>query len=71
MCVWPRRGETGPATEVLTPVAGDLGSAVALSYVTGCLLVAPSHAAVLARGAVDRDALTPAAVATVRAARLL
>ena len=63
-----RRGETGRAIEVLTPIGRDPGTALALAYVTARLAIVPAHAAALARSAVDRYAVTPEAVAVARAA---
>jgi hypothetical protein len=66
-----RRGEIGQAEEVLTPLARDPASAVALLYITGLVLVDPGQATTLARGTVASYSLGPKAIATVRTATRL
>jgi hypothetical protein len=63
-----RRGETGQAAEVLTPILQDLPSALPLAATVALLLASPRSAAVLANGAVQTYSITPATIALVRAA---
>lgn len=63
-----RRGETGRAAEILTPVLRDPPSAVPLTAVALLLLADPGRATALAGGAVRSYSISPATVALVRAA---
>ncbi len=63
-----RRGETGRAAEVLTPVLRDPPSAMPLIAASCLLLVRPASVAALAGGAVRSYSISPAAIALVRAA---
>lgn len=62
-----RRGETGRAAEVLTPVVHDPPSALPLAAGAGLLLARPGSAATLAAGAVRSYSISPATIAQVRA----
>jgi hypothetical protein len=66
-CVF-RRGETGRAAEVLTPIVRDPTSALPLAVVAAVLLASPRSAAGLASGAVRSYSISPATIALVRAA---
>jgi len=65
-----RRGETGRAAEVLTPVVHDPPSALPLAAAAGLLLARPGSAATLAAGAVRSYSISPATIAQVRATGL-
>jgi hypothetical protein len=61
---------TGPyrhSTEELTPLRGDLRSALPVAYLAGSLLAAPRQANRLTSGAVNNYALTPQAWRTILA----
>jgi hypothetical protein len=62
-----RRGETGRAAEVLTPVLRDPPSALPLVAAALLLLARPRSAAMLAAGAVSSYSISPATIAQVRA----
>ncbi|MGF7237815.1 MAG: carbamoyl-phosphate-synthetase [Frankia sp.] len=62
-----KHGELGRASEVLTPVRRDPASLVPLAYATARLLLRPASVASVARGAVDDYAVSPEAIAMVRA----
>jgi hypothetical protein len=61
-----RRGETGRAAEVLTPVVRDLRSVVPLTTVALLLLASPGRATAIAGGAVRSYSISPATIARVR-----
>jgi hypothetical protein len=61
-----RRGPAGHATEVLTPIFRDPRSSVPLLVATARVLANPAGSSTLARGAVRRYGITPAAVDRVR-----
>lgn len=63
-----RRGETGRAAEVLTPVIHDPPSAIPLIVATSLLLTNPRSAAALANGAVQSYSISPGTIALVRTA---
>jgi hypothetical protein len=65
-----RRGETGQATEVLTPVVHDPPSALPLAAVAALLLASPRSAAGLAGGTVRAYSVSPATIALVRASAI-
>jgi hypothetical protein len=63
-----RRGETGRAAEVLTPLVQDPPSAIPLIGATTLLLANPRSAAVLANGAVRSYSISRGTIALARAA---
>ena len=62
-----RRGETGQAEEVLTPIIRDPLSTVPLAAAAALLVASPGSAAALASGAVRSYSVGPATIALVRA----
>lgn len=63
-----RRGETGRAAEVLTPIVRDPPSALPLGAATILLLANPHRATTISSGAVSSYSISPATIAVVRAA---
>jgi len=63
------RGDLGHAREVLTPILRDPPSTLPLTVATTQVLLNPTRASALARGAVRSYSITPAEINRVRSAR--